>query len=79
VLIYASDNANSSLKKIIIPNTTTAVVMVTILVLYFIVLVVIGILFISEYVVKQEISIYDVLNYSEQPHFAKNYKIYFRR
>jgi hypothetical protein len=42
-------------------------------------LIVIIVLFISEYVVRQEVLIAEVNNYKESPTFVKNFKIYFKR
>lgn len=42
-------------------------------------LLVIMVLFISEYVVRQEVVIAEVNNYKEPPAFVKNFKIYFKR
>lgn len=72
-------NGVEELKKVLIPTGTTMVVYVCVILLWIVVLVVVGILFISEYVVRQETIIADVGDYLQPPTFLKNFKIYFRR
>lgn len=71
--------ADGKIKAALVPNSTTSAVYITILVIYFIVLVVVAILFVSEYVVRQELAVSDVTAYKEPSHFLKNYKIYFKK
>ncbi len=53
LVIIANINVSQSIKDAIIPSSTTAVIFVTIIILFFVILFVIGVLFISEYVVRQ--------------------------
>lgn len=64
VLASAQRNAaDGKIKAALVPNSTTNAIYVTILVIYFIVLVVVAILFVSEYVVRQELAVSDVTAY----------------
>lgn len=53
--------------------------MVSILVIYSVALLVVTILFISEYLVREDVVISQVFKYVEPKNFIKNYKIYFKR
>ena len=80
VLAAAQRNAaDGRLKAALVPNSTTSAIYVTLLVVYFIVLVVVAILFVSEYVVRQELAVSEVTAYKEPSPFLKNYKIYFKK
>jgi hypothetical protein len=79
ICMVAVANGVEELKKVIIPTGTTIVVYVCVIMLWIVVMVVVGILFISEYVVRQEAIIADVGDYLQPASFLKNFKIYFRR
>ena len=65
-----------------VPNGLVLLVYIGVIVIGFIVLVVVGILFISEHMVREEIVVTDVFKYRESLGYSgmvKNYRIYFKR
>lgn len=54
-------------------------IIISILIIYFLALAVIGVLFISDYLVREDVVISQALSYCEPKSFIKNYKIYFKR
>ena len=54
-------------------------VLVSIIVLFSLAMVVVMVLFLSEYVVRQDVVIDRVLNYQQPKSFLKNYRVYFKQ
>ena len=54
-------------------------IIISVLVIYSLALLVVGILFVSEYVVREDVVVAEVNRYVEPKSFINSYKIYFRR
>lgn len=64
LLIACNSGAmDGKLKAYVVPNSTTMVIFVTAIIIFIIVLLVVAVLFISEYVVRQDLQIAQVNNY----------------
>lgn len=54
-------------------------IIISVLVIYSLALLVVGILFVSEYVVREDVVVAEVNQYVEPKSFINSYKVYFRR